>query len=209
MHCKYRLRVIEKLSSPVLIVSPPSVVLHTLSDSELIQALVAGEKLALSEIYDRHGDAMYGFALRLLQQPQEAEDLVQEVFVALWTQCTYQSGRGTLKTYLMMLVHSRSIDRLRSRKASLNRQQRIQNQEPTSHAYTPLDNATANELAQRVQVALGDLPENQRQALELAYYQGLTQVEIADRFQVPVGTVKSWFRLSFKKMRRSLEDFMT
>jgi RNA polymerase sigma-70 factor, ECF subfamily len=64
-------------------------------------------------------------------------------------------------------------------------------------------------MAQRVQVALADLPENQRQALELAYYQGLTQVEISNRLQVPVGTVKSWFRLSFKKLRRSLEDFVT
>lgn len=183
--------------------------LQSLTDSDLITTLKTGDNAALGEVYDRYGDAMYGFALRMLTQPQEAEDLIQEIFLNLSGNCTYQTSRGSLKTYLMMLVHSRSLDRLRSRKAGVNRQQRLQHHEPTHTANTPLESAATGEIAQRVQVALAELPDNQQQALKLAYYEGLTQVEIADRLQVPVGTVKSWFRLSFEKLRRKLGDLTT
>jgi RNA polymerase sigma-70 factor, ECF subfamily len=181
-------------------------VLKSLSDVELVTSLKAGEHAALSKIYDRYGDAMYWFAVRLLGQPQEAEDLLQEIFTTLWDKCTYQSERGSLKTYLMMLVHSRGLDRLRSRKSQIQRQQRLQVYTPLNDPLTPLDHATDSEVTQRVRAALGELPENQRQALEMAYYGGLTQVEIAQRLNVPVGTVKSWFRLSFDKLRRKLAD---
>jgi RNA polymerase sigma-70 factor, ECF subfamily len=185
------------------------VVLQSLTDPDLITTLKTGDNAALGEVYDRYGDAMYGFALRMLTQPQEAEDLIQEIFLNLSANCTYQTSRGSLKTYLMMLVHSRSIDRLRSRKAGVNKQQRLQHHEPTHTADTPFETAATGEIAQRVQVALAELPENQQQALKLAYYEGLTQVEIADRLKVPVGTVKSWFRLSFEKLRRKLGDLTT
>jgi RNA polymerase sigma-70 factor, ECF subfamily len=181
-------------------------VLKFLSDVELVTRLKAGDSAALSKIYDRYGDAMYWFAVRLLGQPQEAEDLLQEIFMALFDKCTYQSGRGSLKTYLMMLVHSRSLDRLRSRKSQVQRQQRLQGYTPLYDFSTPLDHATDSEIAQRVRTALGELPEKQRYALEMAYFEGLTQVEIAQRLNVPVGTVKSWFRLSFDKLRRKLGD---
>jgi RNA polymerase sigma-70 factor, ECF subfamily len=181
-------------------------VLKSLSDVELVTSLKAGDSAALSKIYDRYGDAMYWFAVRLLGQSQEAEDLLQEIFMALCDKCTYQSGRGSLKTYLMMLVHSRSLDRLRSRKSQAQRQQRLQGYTPLHDASTPLDHATDSEIAQRVRTALGELPEKQRHALEMAYFEGLTQVEIAQRLNVPVGTVKSWFRLSFGKLRRKLGD---
>jgi RNA polymerase sigma-70 factor, ECF subfamily len=181
-------------------------VLKSLSDVELVTGLKAGEHAALSKIYDCYGDAMYWFAMRLLGQSQEAEDLLQEVFIALCNKCTYQPERGSLKTYLMMLVHSRSLDRLRSRKSQAQRQQRLQGYSPLNYSWTPLDHATDSEVAQRVRTALSELPEKQRQALEMAYYEGLTQVEIAKRLSVPVGTVKSWFRLSFDKLRRKLVD---
>jgi RNA polymerase sigma-70 factor, ECF subfamily len=181
-------------------------VLKSLSDVELVTSLKAGEHAALSKIYDRYSDTMYWFAVRLLGQPQEAEDLLQEIFMTLYYKCAYQSERGSLKTYLMMLVHSRSLDRLRSRKSQVQRQQRLQGYGPLNDPSTPLDHATDSEVAQRVRTALGELPEKQRQALEMAYYEGLTQVEIAKRLSVPVGTVKSWFRLSFDKLRRKLVD---
>jgi RNA polymerase sigma-70 factor, ECF subfamily len=184
-------------------------VLQSLTDSDLITTLKTGNSAALGEVYDRYGDAMYGFALRMLTQPQEAEDLIQEIFLNLSVNCTYQTSRGSLKTYLMLLVHSRSLDRLRSRKSHANKQQRLQHHEPTHTADTPFETAATGELAHRVQAALAELPDNQRQALKLAYYEGLTQVEIADRLQVPVGTVKSWFRLSFEKLRRKLGDLTT
>ncbi len=183
--------------------------LQSLTDTDLITTLKTGDNAALGEVYDRYGDAMYGFALRMLTQPQEAEDLIQEIFLNLSGNCTYQTSRGSLKTYLMLLVHSRSIDRLRSRKARVNKQQQLQHHEPTHIPNTPLESAATGEIAHRVQVALAELPENQQQALKLAYYEGLTQVEIADRLQVPVGTVKSWFRLSFEKLRRKLGDLTT
>jgi RNA polymerase sigma-70 factor, ECF subfamily len=178
-----------------------------LSDLELFLALKSGQPSALEQIYDRYGDNLYGLAFRMLKNRQEAEDLIQEVFVGLWRNCTYKPERGSLKSFLMLLVRSRAIDRLRARKpipALLEPwTELIEAKDATN---TPLNKAVSGEISQRVQEALSALPTNQRQALELAYFEGLSQTEIAKRMGAPVGTVKSWFRLSFTKLRHALQD---
>jgi RNA polymerase sigma-70 factor (ECF subfamily) len=112
------------------------------------------------------------------------------------------------------MVRSRSLDRLRAYKSRQNTAIRAevldsQSNLASAEIFQPLDVAARDEISQRVHTALAELPENQRQALELSYFRGLTQAEIAQQFSVPLGTVKSWFRLSFTKLRQSLNDLMT
>ncbi|WP_019500296.1 sigma-70 family RNA polymerase sigma factor [Pseudanabaena sp. PCC 6802] len=179
------------------------------SDLELFRALQTRQPLVLGQLYDLYGDIMYSLALRILGNPQEAEDLVQEIFLSLWRACTFNPDRGSFKTFLLVLVRSRAIDRLRSQKKTRTMLERS-GKEITDKQFSsaPLDEVAADEVGQRVRLALANLPENQRQALEMSYFEGLTQREISDRLEVSLGTVKSWFRLGFTKLRQSLEDLI-
>lgn len=174
-------------------------------DLALFQGLKAKQASALEELYDRYGNWTYSLAYRILGDRQEAEDLIQEVFLNLWQNCTYNPSRGSFKSYLTILVRSRAIDRLRKGK-TLSKAVKRQQMEPYESAENSMEMACFDERSQRVRAALAAMPEKQRQALEMAYYEGLTQSEISQRLQVPLGTVKSWFRLSFTKMRYILQD---
>ncbi|HEY9824822.1 MAG TPA: sigma-70 family RNA polymerase sigma factor [Stenomitos sp.] len=181
-----------------------------LSEQELIRALQSKDVRGLEQLYDSYGALMYGLALRILNVPQEAEDLVQDVILGLWNNFTYNPSRGSLKTFVALLVRSRAIDRVRSRQSKQQALERLGSvQSPISSDSVPMSAAVSDEIAQRVQQALADLPENQRQALELAYYGGLSQSEIAQKLSIPVGTVKSWVRLSFSKLKLSLQDLIS
>ncbi len=153
---------------------------------------------------------MYSLAWQILRNHQEAEDLLQEVFLNLWQNCTYNPERGSLKTFLMILVRSRAIDRLRWQKKTLNMLERSGKEVNTGQpGIVSLDEVASDEVAQRVRSALEDLPDKQRIAIEMAYFGGLTQQEISQHLEVSVGTVKSWFRLGFTKLRQSLQDLMS
>ncbi len=179
------------------------------SEQAIVQALQAGDASALGSLYDSYGDVMYGLALRILGQRQEAEDLVQEVFLNLWNHCTYNPARGSFRSFLLLTIRSRALDRVRSRQGALRTAQRwIRGDIGQEFPNQPLENVVQDETTRRVQAALNELPEQQRQALKLAYYEGLTQAEIAQRLQVPLGTVKSWFRLGFTKLRKNLHDLI-
>lgn len=178
-----------------------------ISEETIIQSLKAGDASALVALYDSYGDAMYGLALRILRQPPEAEDVVQEVLMTLWSHCAYDPLRGSLRSFLLLSVRSRSLDRIRKRQGQARTVQRWGRGELGElDSHEPFDNAIRNETVIRVQAALNQLPEHQRQVLEYSYYEGLTQVQIAQRLEVPLGTVKSWFRLAFTKLRRELHD---
>lgn len=179
-------------------------------NDELIKGLQTQQPCALEQLYDSYGDMMYGLAFHILGNRQEAEDLVQDIFLKLWHHCSYDPSRGSLQSFLMLLVRSRAIDRLRSQKSRLKTAERSGHLAGSEiFGRSPFEVATSDEVSQRVQDALSALPEKQRQALELSYFKGLTQQEIAQRLEVPVGTVKSYFRLSFVKLRQSLQDFMS
>jgi RNA polymerase sigma-70 factor (ECF subfamily) len=163
----------------------------------------------LRQLYKGYGDIMYGLAWQILRNHQEAEDLIQEIFLSLWRNCTYNPQRGSFKSFLMLLVRSRAIDRLRSRKTTQKvLEQSGQQMGRENVTNVPFEETVSGEIAQRVRVAVTDLPEKQRQAIEMAYFEGLSQQEISQYLDVPLGTVKSWFRLGFNKLRQSLQDLI-
>lgn len=177
-----------------------------MTDADLIEKLQAGDTDALGDLYDRYSPLVYGLALRMLGDRQEAEDLTHEIFLKLYQGCRYDQQRGTLGSYLMTVTRSRAIDRLRShsnRRQILNRWQ--QDLSPTG-IKLPAEQASLKERQAQVKQALSQLSEMQRQVLELSYYEGLSQSEIAKRLQKPLGTVKSWARKGLLQLRDQLKD---
>lgn len=180
-----------------------------ITDTELVQAIRTGEALALGSLYDRYGSLVYRLALRILTSSQEAEDLTQEIFLNLWHNQTYNPERGSLSSYLTTLTRSRAIDKLRSRTTQGKFLQRWSHFMSTAMPpLTPFDAADLNQRANEVQQALTQLTDRQRQVLEMAYYEGLSQSEISTQLNVPLGTVKSWSRQGLLQLRKTLKDLI-
>lgn len=192
---------------------PPSVTRKELataeaSDAALVASL-ADDPSALAVLYDRHAALVYGLALKVLASTTDAEDLTQEVFVTLRQASTFDPARGTLTAYLITLTRSRAIDRLRAR----GRSRRLLEQwhvEPTHApaAPSPLDALATRERTEHVRAALTTLPDSQRVVLELAYFRGLSQTEIATELDTPLGTVKTWARKGLLSLRALLGERM-
>lgn len=179
------------------------------TDADLYLALRAGQSAALSVLYDRHAGLVYGTACNVLGNPQEAEDLTQDIFLILARGCSYDPRRGTLRTFLSILTRSRALDRIRSRGAAhrvLERWQPSRSEETAANL--PLEQASRNEQSQEVQAALAQLSEEQQQILRLSYYDGLSQAEIAKRLDLPLGTVKARARRGLMKLRQTLTDYL-
>jgi len=157
----------------------------------------------VAELYDRHARPIYSLALRILGDATEAEDIVQEVFSQAWRQAArYSASRGAVAAWLMTLARSRAIDRLRAKRARPGdvSDERVAGQ--LVDAGPPADSLVlSSEQVARVRAALDELPLLQRAAIELAYYEGLTHAEIADRLEQPLGTVKTRIRLAMLKLR--------
>lgn len=179
------------------------------TDAVLYQALIAGEPKALETLYDRYSRLVYGLALKMLKQPQAAEDLTQDVFLTLWRSQKYNPDRGSLSCFLVTLTRSRAIDRLRTQSVKLRFLDRwtrqLSSEAPTP---TPFEQASLAERSQKVREALAQLPETQRQVLEMAYYQGLSQSEIAEQTAIPLGTVKTRSRQGLLRLRQALQDWI-
>jgi RNA polymerase sigma-70 factor (ECF subfamily) len=177
-----------------------------LADQDALARIGRGDTAALAELYDRHGRPLYSLALRILQDQGDAEDVVQEVFAQAWRQASrYDSSRGQVGAWLLTLARSRAIDRLRARRA---RPERVADQNAADSLIdqtAPADALLVSaEQVARVRAALDQLPLLQRMAIELAYYEGLTHTEIADRLEQPLGTVKTRIRTAMLKLRESL-----
>jgi RNA polymerase sigma-70 factor, ECF subfamily len=177
-------------------------------DEELVSRL-AVDPQALAPLYDRHARLVYGLALAILGSADEAQDLTQEVFLSLCGSERYDATRGTLGAFLTTLVRSRAIDRLRrrTRRVRLLRTQWESAPAPEPPPM-PADRVAQAEYAARVRRALGALPEQERRALEMAYYQGLSQAEIAQDLGAPLGTVKSWCRRGLLSLKSALADLV-
>jgi RNA polymerase sigma-70 factor (ECF subfamily) len=173
-----------------------------LSDEALVALLARSEQSALAELYDRYGRIAYGLALRVLRDEALAEDAVQEGFLAVWrTAARFMPERGKASTWILTLVHRRAVDVVR----------REERRRADSLEHTPEqgggdvhEDAWLRLQRERVQEALKQLPDPQREALELAYYGGFSQSEIADMLDTPIGTVKGRMRLGMEKMRAHL-----
>lgn len=179
------------------------------TDAEVWQALKAGQSQALRIIYERYASLVYRLALRILTNAQEAEDLTQEIFLNLWRNRGYDPLRGSLSSYLTTLTRSRAIDKLRSRGTQLKFLQRWgQMITPESSTLSPLEMASLSQRSEQVKTAIAQLPANQRQVLEMAYFEGFSQSEIAKKLETPLGTVKSWSRQGLLTLRKNLHNLI-
>jgi RNA polymerase sigma-70 factor (ECF subfamily) len=177
------------------------------ADQASLARIAGGDQHALAELYDRHARLVFSLAVRILRERADAEDVVQEVFAQVWSQAgRYDPGRGAVAAWMLTLTRSRAIDRLRARRAR-----------PESAADSGVADSLAEPAAQDLDLlaaeqveclrrALDRLPEPQRVALDLAYYDGLTHAEIAARLAEPLGTIKTRFRQAVIKLRESLSQ---
>ena len=182
---------------------------HThLSDEALVALVARGNESALGELYDRVGRVAYGIAFRILRDDRLAEDAVQEGFLAVWrSAATFRPERAKASTWIVTLVHRRAVDLVRReerrRAEPLEAAGRPEAVDPSGSAE---DEAWLGFERDRVQAALRTLPDGQREALELAYYGGYSQSELADRLGVPLGTVKSRMFAGLARLREVLDD---
>jgi RNA polymerase sigma factor (sigma-70 family) len=175
-----------------------------LSDAALIALVARGDEHALGALYDRYGRASYGLALRVLRDRVLAEDAVQEAFLAVWrSAASFSPERAKPSTWILTLVHRRAVD--------LVRREERRRADPIEDVAHPAGGATDEEAALRskrraVQEALRRLPDDQREALELAYYGGFTQSELAERLGQPLGTIKSRMFTGLTRLRDLLAE---
>jgi RNA polymerase sigma-70 factor (ECF subfamily) len=175
------------------------------SDVELLHAVARGDEAALARLYDAYRVILFGLLVRILNSREEAEDILQEVFIQVWRRAKdFDEKRGRPFTWLVTLTRSRAIDRLRllgarQRLATSAERERV---EEASDALTDTIKGTQQEVVRR---ALAKLPEEQRHTLLLAYFEGLTQSEIATKLGAPLGTVKTRMRSGMMKLRVLLE----
>ena len=181
------------------------------TDLEIFLAIQSQHLKALDVLYDRYGKLVYSTAVQILNNVEEAEEVTQETFLSLWQRSEiYQPKRGSLSGFLITMTRSRSIDRLRSRKSSQEKLQRFQtfSDYVLPHHNPPLEFVTVQERINLVHKALKQLSPYDRQLLETAYYEGLSQSEIAKREGIPLGTVKSRVRQALKKLRTALNHLV-
>ncbi len=175
-------------------------------DSALIEKMTTGDESALSALYDRYSPLLFGVLMRVLNDRQAAEEVLQDLFLQLWRNAAhFDSSRGSLPAWLMVIGRNRAISRLRGR-----RDREVLEEEEGDFAGTFAsrqnieDEAARAQMARTVKAALEKLPEEQRHAVELAYFEGMTQTEIAARTGAPLGTVKTRVRTAMQTLRQIL-----
>ena len=170
----------------------------------LVERLAGGDETALAELYDRYAGFVYGLAVRTLLDRPTAEDITQEVFVFLWEHPErIDPGRGTLRGFLATLTHRRAVDAVRQEEARRRRETRVARRDGGD--MPDVDAAMIrSETTGRVRTALEVLPEPQRQALELAYFDGYTYRQVANVLGIPEGTAKSRLRLALTRIAENL-----
>lgn len=184
--------------------TPPSV---SDSDRALVARVERRDADALAALYDQHGGRLMDLAYRILGETGEAEEVLQEVFLYVWkAAATYDGSRGSVLAWLIVATRSRAIDRLRSRRGALHTSL---DQVPEAASPEDLEAASAErEWESLCRGAIGELPKEQRLALELAYFEGLTHQEIAEKTATPLGTVKTRIRLGLMKLRERIRPYL-
>ena len=176
------------------------------TDVQLAEQLAAGDVRALEVLYDRYGPLAYSVSVRVLGDPGKAEDVVQEVFLKVWTNAArFDAGKGSLRTWLLTAVRNRSIDFLRGRGAHERSEKEIPEFVPAAGpGADPWREVSLSMEREAVRQAVESLPSEQKQAVELAYFGGYSYPEIADMIRVPLSTVKGRMRLGMEKLHSYL-----
>jgi len=190
--------------NPIIQTSP----LESLSDGVLLRQVADRQPEALGVLYGRYAPTLLALARRILGSPADGEELLQEVFLHVWNHASrYDPSRSSVSTWLVLITRSRAIDRLRTRKVVERTHETSAQRDPAGHASPEgAENVFLHERRERVQRELAKLPPEQRQVLEMAFYDGLSQSEIAARADLPLGTVKTRTLLGMKKLRGALRD---
>ena len=179
------------------------------ADRALIARIETRDADALGILYDRHSARLMGLAQRILGDTGEAEEVLQEVFLHVWkAAATFDPSRGPVLAWLLVATRSRSIDRLRSRRPGQSARIRSLEEAPETASREDVEaDAAGREWEAQCRAVIGELPEDQRRALELAYFEGLTHQEIAERTATPLGTVKTRVRLGLMKLRERIRPY--
>lgn len=175
------------------------------ADQAVLALVTAGQLDALQELYDRYRTMAYSIALRITADASLAEDVVQEAFLGVWRNAgKYVTGRGSVKTWLLAIVHHRAVDAVRRRRPTTELPKREDVPPPALQLPDIWHDVAAGLDREEIAAAMATLSDVQREAIELAYWGGLTQQEIAERTGTPLGTVKSRVRLGLVALRRAL-----
>lgn len=176
-------------------------------ETRLVEALALGDEAALGQAYDLYSRRVYSLILRLVIQPAEAEEVMQDVFLELWRRADrFDASRGSLLTWLLTIARSRAIDRLRHHRARISTEAFPEDAEPPAPFETPADLTTDEDSHARVVAALDELPDVERRVIDLAYFEGKTQQEIAAETGWPLGTVKGRARNALRRLRACLPE---
>src|SRR5436853_3356767 len=177
-----------------------------LADEELMELVAGGDARAFEAVYDRHGGPAFSLAYRMVGNRVIAEDSTQEAFLSIWrSRLRYQADRGTVRTWVLGIVHHRGIDALRRNLVHDRRRTSAEGIEERHEAPERTDvEAARREEARSVRAALETLPDQQTKVIELAYFGGFTHTQIAEMLDMPIGTVKGRMRLGLEKLRRQL-----
>jgi RNA polymerase sigma-70 factor (ECF subfamily) len=171
------------------------------NDQTLIDRVGMGEQQAMTEIFDRYARLVYSVALRVLKESGQAEDVTQEVFFQLWRNPnSFSSSRGSLAAWLLVIARNRAIDHLRQRRYGETVDEVIIASATNLH-----NEAERRIIMQRVRGIIGDLPQEQQQSLQMAYFEGLSHSEIAEKTGQPLGTIKTRIRSALTSLRKRLE----
>jgi RNA polymerase sigma-70 factor, ECF subfamily len=175
------------------------------SDEALLAAIQDRDQRAIAALYDRYGGLAFGLAYRILGERNVAEDVVQDAFLSVWRRAiSFEPGRGSVRTWLLSIVHHRAIDRLRGVSGRARQDAPLDDFERVLAVEDPWGEVEIRVQREVLQAGLAALPEAQRQTIEMAYFSGYTQQEIATAMNVPVGTVKGRLRIGLQKLRSSL-----
>ncbi|RPH81968.1 MAG: sigma-70 family RNA polymerase sigma factor [Nitrospiraceae bacterium] len=190
----------------------PSPHAASIIDPTLLARVVKGDQQAFSQLYDHSSTLLFTLAVRILGSREEAAELLQDVYLEVWRKVSrYDVGRGTPVAWLITLTKSRAIDRLRARASRGYRATNSQEDDTAAQVAdpgpSPLETRADEELRSAVGAAMAGLPQSQQQAIELAYYEGLSHTEIAARLNQPLGTVKTRIKLGMSKLRESLQQW--
>ena len=169
-------------------------------DMRLVARMRTGDQQALAELYDRYSSVVYGVALRILQDTGAAEDLLQEVFLQLWRRPdAFDSSRGSLTAWLAVITRHRSIDRLRKRRPETDIEDCV-----IAGGSDPRDETERTLVIEKVRAAMNEMSADQRTAIDMAFFQGLTHTEIAEKTGEPLGTIKTRIRSGLQLLRTRL-----